>query len=141
MDSDLNKKIVRDYITDVINTGNTANITDYISNDYCEVYNGKVYEVGIQGAVNHVMGVRQTYADLKLNIEKQWCEGTYVITSYVMSGIHVGTWMGIKPTHKPVEIHGINVNRVVDGKIIEHGGAANMLEPLLSIDAISLNKD
>ena len=30
----------------------------------------------------------------------------------------------------------VNIDRVVDGRIIEHGGAANLLEPLLSIGAI-----
>jgi hypothetical protein len=30
------------------------------------------------------------------------------------------------------------VARVVDGRIVEHGGAANMLEPLLAIGAIRI---
>jgi hypothetical protein len=30
----------------------------------------------------------------------------------------------------------VNVDRVVDGLIVEHGGAANMLEPLLEAGAI-----
>lgn len=29
-----------------------------------------------------------------------------------------------------------NVDRVVDGRIVEHSGAANLLEPLLAIGAI-----
>ena len=139
--SDSNKRIVKDYIEKIINTGNTENISDYISNDYREVYNGSVYEVGIKGAAEHVNGVHKTYADLKLKVEKQWSEGEYVITYYVMTGTHVGNWMDIKPTNKKVEIHGVNIDRIVNGKITEHGGAANMLEPLLSIGAISLNKD
>lgn len=30
----------------------------------------------------------------------------------------------------------VNVDRVVEGRIVEHGGAANIFEPLLSIGAI-----
>ena len=125
----------------MINTGDTQNISDFIANNYREIYNGVTYEVGIEGAVKHVQGVHRTYAKLKLHIEKQWCEGDYVITTYLMTGIHVGTWMDIKPTNKEVEVYGINVDKVVDGKITEHSGAANLLEPLLSIGGISINKD
>jgi hypothetical protein len=30
----------------------------------------------------------------------------------------------------------VNVDKVVDGRIVEHGGAANMLEPLLAIGTV-----
>ena len=43
--------------------------------------------------------------------------------------------MGMKPTGKKLEISLVNVDRVIDGRIVEHGGAANMLEPLLEIGA------
>lgn len=45
-------------------------------------------------------------------------------------------WIGIKPTGKTVVFTGVNFDRVVDGKIVEHGGAANILGPLLEIGAI-----
>jgi hypothetical protein len=35
-----------------------------------------------------------------------------------------------------VVITGVNVDRVVDGRIVEHGGAANMLDALLEIGAV-----
>ncbi|WP_297690908.1 ester cyclase [uncultured Eudoraea sp.] len=139
--SGINKKIVKEYIEQIINTGNTQNISDFISHDYREIYNGDVHNVGIKGAIAHVQGVHETYAALELKVEKQWSDNDYVITKYVMTGIHVGTWMDIKPTNKPVEIHGVNIDKVIDGKIIEHGGSANLLEPLLSIGGISINKD
>jgi hypothetical protein len=33
---------------------------------------------------------------------------------------------------------GVNIDRVVDGLIVEHGGAANMLGPLLEIGAVEV---
>jgi hypothetical protein len=44
----------------------------------------------------------------------------------------------MKPTGKKVTITGVNVDRVVGGLIIEHGGAVNMLEALLEIGAIKV---
>jgi hypothetical protein len=42
----------------------------------------------------------------------------------------------MKPTGKTVELTAVNIDRVVDGRIAEHGGAANLLEPLLESGAI-----
>lgn len=47
-------------------------------------------------------------------------------------------WLGMTPTGKPVEITAVNIDRVVDGRIVEHGGAANLLEPLLAIGAVQV---
>jgi predicted ester cyclase len=131
-----NKVIVRKYIEEVINTGNTDNIENYISPDYTEVFEGKRYEIGIDGAKEHIKGVRNTYNNLHLIIENQIAEGDWVVTCLTAKGIHKGEWLGIKPTGKLVSFTGVNVDKVICGKIVEHGGAANLLNSLLEIGAI-----
>ena len=37
---------------------------------------------------------------------------------------------------KPITFTGVNVDRILDGKIIEHGGAANLMDPLLNAGVI-----
>ncbi len=37
-----------------------------------------------------------------------------------------------------VAFTGVNINGVVEGRIVEHGGAANLLEQLLEIGAIQV---
>ncbi|MBN2031072.1 ester cyclase [bacterium] len=121
-----------------MNTGNVESIEALISEDYTEVFNGKRYDVGIEGAKDHILGVRRTYPDLHLSIERQIAEGEWVATCIKARGTHQGSWMGIKPTGKLVTFTGVNIDRVVDGRIVEHGGAANMLEPLLEIGAVKV---
>jgi hypothetical protein len=41
-----NKLVIRKYIEEVINTGNTDKIGNYISSDYTEVFEGKRYKMG-----------------------------------------------------------------------------------------------
>lgn len=137
-DSQLKKSIVRKYIEQIVNTGQVDNIADFIAPGYTEVYNEQRYELGIEGATDHVLGVRKTYPDLKLAVKQQICEGDWVATLYSMTGTHSGEWLGIKPTFKKIQVTGVNLDRIVDGKIIEHGGAANLLEPLLEIKAIKI---
>jgi predicted ester cyclase len=85
---------------------------------------------------NHIHGVRQTYPDLVVTIERQIAEDDWVVTQVTARGTHQGVWLGIKPTDRPVVITGVNVDKVVDGRIVEHGGAANTLESLLEIGAV-----
>ena len=42
-------------------------------------------------------------------------------------GLHKGEFIGIKPTNKKLTITGVDIDKVVDGKIVEHGGATNTL--------------
>ncbi len=65
-------------------------------------------------------------------------EGKWVVTRVTARGTQKGVWLGMRPTGKKVKITAVNIDRVVDGRIVEHGGAANLLEPLLEIGAIRI---
>lgn len=138
MSIDKNKLLIRRFIEEVINTGNVDEIEKFISPDYVEVHEGTRHPIGIEGAKAHILGVRQTYPDLHLTIEQQIAEGEWVATCITARGTHKGSWLGMKPTGKAVAFTGVNINRVVNDKIVEHGGAANLFEPLLEIGAIKV---
>jgi predicted ester cyclase len=138
MSKENNKTIVRRFYEEVVNSGNVDEVEKFISPDYTEVFDGKRYPVGLEGARSHIIGVRETYPDLHIAIERQIAESEWVATCIVVRGTHKGSWMGIKPTGKLVTYTGVNIDRVVDGLIVEHGGAANMLGPLLEIGAVKV---
>ncbi len=133
-----NKALARRYYEEVVNTGKVELTGQFISPEYTEVMDGTRYPVGIEGAKDHVTGVRQTYPDLHITIERQIAEGEWVVSCITARGTHTGSWLGIKPTGKQVIFTGVNVDRVVGGLMVEHGGAANMLGPLLEIGAIKV---
>ena len=131
-----NKTIIRKYIERIENTGDVSNIREFISEDYTEVYEGERYPIGIQGAIDHVLGVRRVFPDLNLTIQNQISEGEWVVTTYSITGTFKDEWFGMKPTGKPITFTGVNVDRIKDGKIIEHGGAVNLFDPLLKAGVI-----
>lgn len=138
MSVEKNKQLIRKYIEQVVNTGNVELIEEFISSDYTEVVEGKRYQVGIEGAKAHILGVRQTYPDLKVTVDRQIAEGDWVATCITASGTHKGTWLDMKPRNKRVTFTGVNVEKVTNGRISEHGRAANMLFQLLEIGAIKV---
>jgi predicted ester cyclase len=135
-----NKTIIRRFIEEIENTGDVSNIREFISEDYVEVYEGERYKIGVEGAIDHVLGARRVYPDLKLTIENQIFQGDWVATIYSITGTFMDEWIGMKPTGKPITYTGVNVDRIKEGKIVEHGGAANLFEPLLKAGVIVKNK-
>lgn len=133
-----NKLLVRRYYEEVVNTGDVSALADFISPRYVEVYGEQRHSVGLEGARSHVLGVRETYPDLRLTVEQQIAEGEWVVTRVTARGTHRGIWLGMRPTGKRVEMTAVNIDRVVDGRIVEHGGAADLLRPLLDIGAIRI---
>ena len=128
-----NKALVRRYLEEVVNTGNLAGIAEFIAPDYIDRNDqGR----GVEGARRHVLGVRQTYPDLQVTVGQQVAEGEWVVTRVTGRGTHLGAWLGMEPTGKAVEVSGVNIDRVVNGRIVEHGGVANLLGPLLAMGAI-----
>jgi len=63
--------------------------------------------------------MRAAFPDLQYTVEDQIAEGDKVVTRYTASGTHRGELMGIAPTGSRVEITGISITRVEDGKIGE----------------------
>jgi predicted ester cyclase len=136
-----NKQVIRRYIEEVVNTGNVDDLASFISPDYIEPHDQTGQSSGLEGARQHILGVRQTYPDLHVTVEQQIAEGEWVVSRITARGTQLGTWLGMKPTGKRVEITGVNIDRVVGGRIVEHGGAANLLGPLLEIGAIQVVGD
>ncbi len=136
MGTEENKRLVRRFYEQVVSACAVSNVADFIAPD-CVETDGKVrIASGIDGMTKHVQGVREVYPDLRLTVERQIAEGEWVVTQVTARGTHIGGWLGMKPTGKRLVFTGVNVDRVVDGRIVEHGGAANMLEPLLEAGAI-----
>lgn len=135
---DENKILVKQYYEEVVNTGDVRRVPDFISPDYVEVYENERFRLGIEGAKDHINGVRRVYSGLHLTIERQIAEGDWVVSVVTARGTHTGEWIGIKPTGKAVLFTSVNVDRVAGGLIVEHGGAANLLFPLLEIGAVKI---
>ncbi len=131
-----NKRLVRDFYEQVVSTGDVARIPEFIADDCVEIDGARRVPSGIPGMTAHVAGVRGVYAGLRIVVLRQIAEGDIVVTEISATGVHAGEWIGIAPTGRQLTFTGVNVDRVEGGRIVEHGGAANMLGPLLEAGAL-----
>ena len=76
----------------------------------------------------HLIAVKKTYPDYTMKIIRQFENGEYIISEFIMRGTHKGEFIGITPTNKVIEMTGVDIDKVVNGKIVEHGGAVNTFD-------------
>jgi len=75
-------------------------VPDYVSEECAIRLGDKTIPVGVAGMQQHMIEVRKTYPDLKMIITRQYCDGSYVISEFIMEGTHKGEWLGMKPHGK-----------------------------------------
>ena len=79
---------------------------------------------------DHLTAVRATCPDCSMGILRQYADGETVISEFILEGTRTGAWPGIQPAHKRLPFTGVDIDKVVNGKIVEHGGAVNTFETL-----------
>ncbi|MDL2253470.1 ester cyclase [Ruminococcaceae bacterium OttesenSCG-928-I18] len=127
-----NKERVKFFFENV----DSVDFSEYVA-DGCTARAGDaLVPMGVNGMRQHFMAVRGTYPDLKMTVTRQYCDGEYVITEFLAEGTHDGEWLGMKPTGQKLSFTGVNINKVVNGKIVEHSGVMNTFETLFEAGVI-----
>ena len=120
----------------IISENEIERMAEFISPECCVKMGEKLIPVGIDGMKEHIKATKQTYPDYRMKIIKQFCDGDYVISEFIMEGTHKREWIGIKPTGKRLVFTGVDIDKVIDGLIVEHGGAVNTFETLFEAGMI-----
>jgi steroid delta-isomerase-like uncharacterized protein len=82
---------------------------------------------GAEGVKETFGRMRSGFPDLKLTPEAIYTDGDTVIARVRMTGTHKGEYFGIPPTGKSVDITGIDIVRIEDGKATERWGVFDAL--------------
>jgi len=124
------KERVKQFYEVVVSNNLIDQVSDYISPE-CTIKAGEtIIPLGVDGMKEHLIDVKKTYPDYTMKIIRQFQDQDYVISEFIMEGTHKGDWLGMKATNKKLSFTGVDIDRVVDGKIVEHGGAVNTFETL-----------
>ena len=123
-----NKDAVKYFYEVIVSEDMLDELPKYIAEECVQRTGEKETFIGIKGMKRHLLALKKTYPDYTVKIVRQYVAEDYVISEFVMRGTHKGKFIGITPTNKVLEIAGVNIDKLIDGKIVEHGGAANTFE-------------
>ena len=74
--------------------------------------------------------------DVQIAVEAELGERNLVCSRWTMTGTHQGEFLGVPATGRQITMQGIDVSRVVDGKIAEHWAQFDVVGVLQQIGAI-----
>jgi len=78
-------------------------------------------------AIEKAKRLHSSFPDINFSIEELIAVGDKVICRYIMRGTHQGEFQGIPATGNKVEISGIIISRIENGKIVEEREDWDML--------------
>ena len=82
---------------------------------------------GPEGAKQFVSKLRTAFPDLQVTVKDQIAEGDKVATHWTARGTHKAKFQNIPPTGKQIEIRGIVISQIANGKIVEQWGNPDVL--------------
>jgi len=121
MSAQENKALVRREVEELYNhTGNLDTVEEIIAPNYVSYEPTSGETRGIEGARQFAATFRQAFPDLQCTIEDMVAEGGKVVMRFRGSGTHQGETEAFGPaTGKRMEMTGIIIKRVSEGKIVE----------------------
>lgn len=122
-----NKRIARRIIEEVIDGRNLTLADELIAQDYVEHSPSQGLPPGREGFKRWIVQVHTGFPDWQHSIEDMIAEGDRVVVRNVARGTHRGEFMGIAPTGHRVSEPGIDIMRIVGGKMVEHWGQYDWL--------------
>ena len=126
------------FYDDFINAGNLSVIDEIIGPNY-------INHAAPFGLSNDKEGLKKLLEEFILAFPDQHIEAKMIfakddmaIAYWEITGTHQGKFFGVEPTGKKMKMTGIDIDRVKDGKIVEHWGGEDMMSLLSQIGAIKL---
>ena len=142
MSAEENKALVRRWF-EALDKGDLEVINELLPVDYRD-HNPSIPNMpaGREGVQQAARLLRSAFPDAVHTIEEQIAEGDKVMTRVTTRGTFLGEIFGLQPTGRVVEVSGVAVHRIADGRLVEHwaildmagfvqqiGGSLDMLPP------------
>jgi steroid delta-isomerase-like uncharacterized protein len=88
-------------------------------------------------ALKHVWAVLlRAFPDLHLRVEDLIGEDDKVVARIVVTGTHLGEYMGVEPTGKPIAYDEIFIFRFADGRVVETWGVVDVFSQMKQLGVI-----
>jgi steroid delta-isomerase-like uncharacterized protein len=115
-----NEATVRRFLQEVWSEGHTSVVHDVLAPHFVAHGPGGDGELrGPERVADQIEYFRNAFPDLTYTIEDQVAAGDEVVSRYTVSGTHLGEFLGVSGTDNRIEITGITMYRIEDGRIVE----------------------
>jgi steroid delta-isomerase-like uncharacterized protein len=135
MSAEENKALVRRFVKEFWNEGNTATADELMAVD-AEIHMPTGEVVSLDELKSFAGAWRESFPDWHSTFEELIVEGDRVAERWTGRGTHRGELQGIPPTGKRVEAPGSVFYRIVGGKIVDFRGQLDMMSLMQQLGVI-----
>jgi steroid delta-isomerase-like uncharacterized protein len=136
MSTDENKAIIRRMTEEFYNQGHIERADDFFADTYVHHDPASPQVRDRDGLKETVRAFRAGCPDLQITTDDLVAEGDQVTKRWTIHATHTRDLSGLPPTGKRIELSGLELFRLVDGKIVECWTAYDNLSLLQQLGAI-----
>jgi steroid delta-isomerase-like uncharacterized protein len=116
-----NEERVRRLFEEAWNQNRTDVVADIVADDFVFSRGGEPTAGGPELYRELISSSRETFPDMTFTLEDVVTgdDGEKVVVRWTMTGTHEGPFKGVDPTHRQVEMEGIEINRFEGGRLVE----------------------
>lgn len=131
-DADALKAVVREYYA-CLDREDLEGALAVIGADLEWRFSGSAEAVTVDTLPGNIRSFHNAFPESSHRIERQTAEGEWVTTLLTFSGVHRGEFLGVAPTGRRIEVQGINMHQVRDGKIVGGDSVVDMMSLMQQI--------
>jgi predicted ester cyclase len=120
-----------------INAGDIAGFGDLIADAFVEHQGGAGLPPTKQGTLAYFRILLDAFPDMRMNVEDLIANGDKTVARVLVTGTHMGEFIGVPPTGRPIEVQLIDIMRFDSaGLVCEHWGVADMLSAMQQLGVV-----
>ncbi len=109
------------------NRGRVELLDEFIHPDLVEHSNTPQMPTGLEAMKQRLVAIREAFPDAHLDIEDLAASADTVWWRWRFTATHRGEFMGVAATGRKIDTSGVNIERIADGKIVEHWSFSDRL--------------
>jgi steroid delta-isomerase-like uncharacterized protein len=127
----------REFYEEVVNAGAIDRMDEFLTEDFVDHEDFPGISPDREGAKQFFSMMRSAFPDFRMEIDDLLAQGDKVAVRFRMTGTHEGEFMGIAPTHKRIDVNGVDFLRIVDEeRAAEHWGVLDAMALMQQLGAI-----
>ena len=131
MTHDEASRVFTSLMNDVFNRGDFTVVDDLVAADF---HNHEAPDSpGPAGFTATATWLRSAFPDYHADLEELVVEDDLLVARLVVSGTHLGDFMGFAPTGRRFQVQHMHMYRVRDGKLVEHWACRDDLGQLTQL--------
>lgn len=119
-----NKKIALRFYEEVVNAHNLEALDVFAASNYLEHQYDTHYDSDLKGVKKAFADYFTAFPDMHVKVNFMIIEGDFITAQITTTGTNSGPIYGQKATNKKIDINGVDIIRLKNGKVEEHWGYA-----------------